>query len=74
MIEKEYADILPTYQLYCTLKRKYELNEITKEAVIVAMRSLCVEIGEFLQIIYSNTNMEEERKELKSMLTNLNFK
>lgn len=38
------------------------------------MRSLCVEIGEFLQIIYSNTNMEEERKELKSMLNNLNFK
>jgi len=70
---QEYSDILPSYQLYCKIKTKYELKELNEEAVSVAMKTLCKEIKEFLQVLYSNTEMEQERMELRSMLKSLTF-
>lgn len=70
---QEYSDILPSYQLYCKVKTKYELKELNEEAVSVAMKTLCKEIKEFLQVLYSNTEMEQERIELRSMLKSLTF-
>ena len=72
-VVREYSDILPSYTSYCNIKRKYELNEISSETVKVAVKNLCQEIKEFLKIIYSNTDMELERVELRNMLNSLEF-
>ena len=73
-VEKEYNDILPQYQQYCTVKRRYQLHEITEEPVIASMMNVCTEIKEFIQILYSNTNMENERIQIHNMLTELSKK
>ena len=70
---QEYSEILPSYQLYCKIKRKFELNEINDEAVRVAIKSLCSEIKDFLMILYSNTSTDLERNELQKMLKSLTF-
>ncbi len=71
---QEYSEILPSYQLYCKIKRKFELHEINDEAVRVAIKSLCGEIKDFLNILYGNTSTELEREELQKMLKSLLFK
>ena len=70
---QEYSEILPSYQLYCKVKRKYEMKDIDEETVRVAVKTLCEEIKDFLVILYSNTNTEMERAEIKKMLNSLNF-
>lgn len=70
-VVNEYSDILPSYNSYCATKRKYELNEMTEDALQLSMKTLCQEIGEFLQVIYSNTETEFERNEFKSMMKSL---
>lgn len=72
MVINELNDILPQYQLYCEVKRKYALNELTSEAVLMSMRDVCREIKEFIQTLYSNTDMKEERDYIKDMIINLN--
>lgn len=67
----ELNDILPQYRLYCEVKRKYALNELTSEAVIMSMRDVCGEIYEFLHILYSNTDMQAEREEIKKLIAKL---
>lgn len=71
--EKELGDILPQYRQYCDIKRKYQLHEVTEDAVICEMKKLCKEIEEFLSVIYSNTDFFKERRLLLVMLENLNF-
>lgn len=70
---QEYSDILPSYQLYCRIKRKYELKEVTDEALRVAAKTLCDEIKDFLLVLYGNTNTDLERAELKKLLNSLKF-
>lgn len=72
-ILQEFSDILPSYQLYCKVKKKYELKEIPEESLKVAAKTLCGEIKDFLVVLYANTNTEEERSEIKNMIKSLKF-
>jgi len=68
VVVSEYKDILPSYTVYCNNKKKYKLGEITDGPVLQSMNSLCREIKEFLQAIYSSTESAEERQALSSAL------
>lgn len=73
-VEQEINDILPQYREYCTIKRRYQLHEISDELVISSMRRVCTEIKEFIQILYSSTDMPDEREQIHEMLSELNSK
>ena len=67
-VESELNDILPSYKKYCEIKRKFQLKELTEEAVYKALERVCKEINEFLHILYSNTDTEKEREILRSQI------
>ena len=69
--EKELEDILPQFKMYVAVKKGYQLKELTAEDLKFAMRSMCRDIEEFLETLYNNTELEEERTTIHSMLTNL---
>ena len=70
-VEEELNDIAPQYKNYCDIKREYQLGKTTKEAVITSIKGVCKEIEEFLQILYSNTDMPEEREQLKLFINKI---
>lgn len=70
-VATELGDILPQYHLYCEVKRKYQLHELTREAVVLAISDVCIEIKEFIQSLYSHTDMPEERDQLKKLVKDL---
>lgn len=70
-VYKELNDILPQYKNYCMIKKRYQLNELPKQTVVYAMKDVCKELGEFLHILYSNTDTQEEREEIKNLVANL---
>lgn len=70
-VEDELNDIAPQYKSYCEIKREYQLGKTTKEAVIKSIKGVCKEIEEFLQILYSNTDMPEEREQLKLFINKI---
>ena len=70
-VEEELNDILPQYRYYCDIKRKFQLNEVTEQAVFLAMKDVCTEINEFLHILYSSTDTAEEREMLKNLVDQL---
>lgn len=70
-VEEELNDIAPQYKTYCDIKRNYQLGTGSKEAVIKSAQAVCREINEFINILYSSTDMKEERDELKKLLINL---
>lgn len=72
-IEQELNDILPAYKKYCVTKRKFQLKEITEEAVLSDMKLLCQEISEFIHTLYSNTDFYKERALLLQTLEDLHF-
>lgn len=65
---KELKDILPSYLQYIETKRKYQLHEISEDAVYVNMESVCQEIKEFIQALYSGTDTPREREILNRMI------
>lgn len=65
---KELGDILPSYLGYIDTKRKYQLHEITDEAVYIAMSAVCKEVKEFVQTLYSGTDTPKERELIKQMI------
>ncbi len=67
----EYKDILPSYTLYVDAKRKYQLGELNEVIVLNHLEELCKEISEFLDVLYSDTDMWKERKIINNTLTNL---
>lgn len=67
-VEKEYNDILPSYNSYCDIKKQYQMNLLPKDSVLAAMQNLSKEIKEFLLIIYSSTDTQEERDMMKEQL------
>jgi len=72
--QSEYNDILPTYNQYVNNKRAYQLGQINEGAVIKDIKSLCTEIQEFIDTLYSCTDMNKERKCIKDMLFSLHNK
>lgn len=73
-VVKELNDILPQYRQYCEIKRKYQLNELPQEPVIKEMKQVCQELQEFVQTLYSNTDLPEERHILVDTLLALSTK
>jgi len=67
----ELNDILPSYIQYKAIKRKYQLGEASKERVLSYLKSVCKEIKEFMQTLYSGTDMQEERDILKQLVKDM---
>lgn len=67
----ELQDILPQYKKYCAVKRRYQMKEVSDEAVYSAMQYLCDEIFDFLHTLYSHTDTRLERSMLKDMIQDL---
>ena len=65
---RELSDILPSYIDYIDKKRKYQLHEITDEAVYISLKSVCKEIKEFIQALYSGTDTPKEREMIQQMI------
>lgn len=74
IVEQELNDILPAYKKFCNTKTKYQLHEVTEEAVLDDMKLLCQEISEFIHTLYSNTDFYKERALLLQTLEGLHFK
>ena len=70
-VQTELNDILPSYIDYVITKKKFQLNELTEQAVFISMNTLCKEIREFIQSLYSNTDTPKEREILKNLITQL---
>lgn len=64
-VEEELNEIAPQYRTYCDIKRNYQKGDASKEAVLTSLKKVCKEIEEFTRILYSSTDMPEERKLLK---------
>lgn len=50
------------------MKREYQLGNTSKDNVIVSMNNVCKEIKEFISLLYSSTDMQEERDLLHNMI------
>lgn len=70
-IEKEYNDILPEYQKYREIKTKYQMNKLPEDAVTESIKSVCQEIYEFIRIIYTSTDTNKERTEIRKLIEKL---
>lgn len=68
---EEYSDILPEYNAYCSIKRKYQMHELTEQAVEQAMKNVCKEIREFIETLFFNTEFPKERLIIKEMIKEL---
>lgn len=70
-VVEEYNDILPSYQKFCEVKRKYQLSEIPEKFVYEQLELLCSEVSEFLKTLYYNTDTQKERDIIEEMLKNI---
>lgn len=70
-VEEELEDILPAYKEFVKYKKKFQLDEISKEVMLKYMSNLTNEIFEFIQVIYQNTSSDEERDLLNIMIEQL---
>ena len=73
-IENELDDILPAYKIFRDVKRRYQLQEVTQDKVINQIVIVCNEIEEFINTLYSGTDMPEERHIIVGMLQKLHNK
>lgn len=69
----ELNDILPSYSMYCNKKRDYQMNKLGADVVLSSLKSVCREICEFIHILYSSTDMPEERDIIVETLSNIQF-
>ena len=70
-VVKELNDVLPSYLQYVEMKRRYQLKEITDEALISYLNRVCKEIKEFMQTLYSGTDTQKERDILHGLIIQL---
>jgi len=73
-VNDELQDILPYYLKYREVKRRYQLNQTSEGEVIRSIKNVCVEITEFINALYSGTDMNKERLCIKDMISQLNTK
>ena len=75
-VVKELNDILPQYTKYCEIKKNYQLGQLPEEPVLTSLNKVCQELQEFVQILYSSTDMSQERtiivRTLKELATKFN--
>ena len=69
------AIALPAYTEFCKIKKQYQLNQVSIEAVTTGIKDVCKEIYEFLQTLYNNSDIAEERhilvQSIKDFLDNI---
>lgn len=65
---------LPYYNLYIDDKRKFQRKEIPVDIIKEDIQNVCIEIVEFLTMLYSCTDSEYERKEVKNMFESIHEK
>ena len=65
---------LPYYNVYVEDKRKYQRHEIADDVIKEDIRYACMEIVDFLTMLYNCTDSEYERKEVKNMFENIHEK
>ena len=70
-VTEELSDILPHYNIYCEKKRHYQIHKVGEDIVIDSLHIVCNEIFEFIQTLYSSTDMIEERALLTSLVDKL---
>ena len=70
-VVQELNDILPQYRHYCDTKRRYQLKEVTQQAVEYDLQEVCREIQEFIHTLYSSTDFPEERHIIEGTLQKL---
>lgn len=70
-VEDELEDILPYYRKYCDVKRRYQLHELSEEAVVNAISKVCREISDLIATLYSGTDLGKERRQIIKMLSTL---
>ena len=63
--------ILPTYNNYCTDRRKCQLGQLAKENVVEDLRFVCSEILILIQNLYSGTTCEQERDQIRLIIQEL---
>lgn len=69
--QKELEDVLPQFKMYVAVKKKYQLGELHADDLKFAMRSMCRDISEFLETLYNNTELQDERETIHKMLSDL---
>lgn len=69
--ENEIKDILPSYRFYADIKSKYWKHELTEDAVVSALHSLCGEIKDMIKLLYASTEMAKERREIGHLIEEL---
>lgn len=70
-VTEELSDILPHYSIYCNKKRDYQLNKVGEDVMIDSLQTVCKEIYEFMQTLYSSTDMIDERAIIVSLIDRL---
>ena len=70
-VTEELSDILPHYSMYCDKKRDYQLNKVGEDVMIDSLQTVCKEIYEFMQTLYSSTDMIDERAIIISLIDRL---
>lgn len=63
---------LPAYTVYVENKRKYQQGDISKEKVLKNLETLSEEIKGFINRLYRNTDMPEERNILSKTIAEIN--
>lgn len=72
--ERELKDILPYYNKYTDIKRRYQLRQTDESEVIQGIKDVCREIAEFIAALYSGTDMNRERICIRQMIDTLHKK
>ena len=70
-IQGEIEDILPAYTEYRQVKTQYQLNNLSDFVVVKTLKLLCQEIEDVINLLYSSTDMNKERRCIKHMISNL---
>ena len=68
----ELEDVFPYYSKYVDSKRRYQLKQTTEGEVIQGMKKVCKELQDFIEELYSHTDMHKERLCIRGMLEKLN--
>lgn len=70
-LDKELRDVIPTYKKYCEIKKKYQFHELPEDAVTNAIQNVCIEIKEFIDLLYSSSDTQAERNQIIELIKNL---
>lgn len=70
-VEEEWQDILPYYQQYKDVKKRYQLGQTNEGEIIQGIKKVCLELKEFIEALYSGTDMNKERLCIQQMLREL---